>query len=299
MQVSATASAAALVDQIGVQESSIISLEGQLGTGQGINRPSDNPDGTVAAMALQSQISQAGSWSSNLTTASSWLGMANDTATSVVDGLQQARTLMLQAMNQGTQSSETYQALSQQLLAIRSDLLGAANASFGGQPIFAGTSAGTSAYSSSGTYLGAGNAPSVVVGPGPGAGQSVAMSVTGPEIFGSGNASAFAVLSKAASDLVTPGGPSSATLQADMSAIDSSLDLAVGGAATLGNLSTAVSKRTTELSNQTTGLQSELSNLLSVNIPQVTSQLSSDLTDYQAALWAASKAIPPSLVEYL
>lgn len=299
MQISATASAAALVDQIGAQETTIISLEGQLGAGQAITRPSDNPAGTVAALALQSQISQAGSWSSNLTTASSWLGMANQTATSVVEGLQAARTLMLQAMNQGTQSSDTYQALSQQLSAIRSDLLGAANTTFGGRPIFAGTSAGSTAYDSAGNYQGAGLPPSVVVGPGPGVGQTVDLSVTGPEMFGSGTSSAFSVLAKAASDLTVSGGPSSATLHADMAAIDASLQQAVGAAATLGNLSTQASSRATELSDQTTELRSKLSSLLSVNIPQVTTQLNSDLATYQAALWAASKAIPPSLVEYL
>lgn len=299
MQVSATASAAALVDQIGAQETTITSLEGRLGTGQAITRPSDNPDGTVAALALQSQISQAGSWRSNLTTASSWLGMANQTATSVVDSLQQARTIMLQAMNQGTQSPDTYQALSQQLSAIRSDLLGAANTTFGGRPIFAGTSAGATAYDSAGAYQGAGPPPSVVVGPGPGAGQTVDLSVTGPEMFGSAASSAFSVLAKAAADLTVSGGPSSAILHSDMSAIGASLQRAVGAAATLGNLSTEASARATELSNQTTELQTKLSSLLSVDIPQVTTQLNSDLTTYQAALWAASKAIPPSLVEYL
>lgn len=297
MRISDVAFTNTLVGQIGNQESAITALEGQLGSGRAITQPSDNPTGTVSALALQSQISQVGSWQSNLATASSWLGLANSTANSVVDSLQQARTLVLQAANQGAQSPATYSAIAQQISGIASNLVSLANTNYAGRPIFAGTSTAAAAYSGAGSsvaYQGNTSAPSLVVG----AGQTLEQSVTGPTLFGAGSASAFQTLAKVGRDL-SSGSPSSAALQSDLTALDANISQATSGAAVLGNLAEQASSLTTALASQSTSLQGELGTLVSVNVPQVATQLKSEMTTYQAALWAASQAVPPSLVQYL
>ncbi len=46
-------------------------------------------------------------------------------------------------------------------------------------------------------------------------------------------------------------------------------------------------------------MQSDQADLEDVNIATVTTQLDSEMTNYQAALWAASQAIPETLVKFV
>jgi len=101
----------------------------------------------------------------------------------VLDDMQSARTLILQTLNQGTQNATTYQAAAQQLQGINADLLSTSNTQYEGRPIFAGTSASSQAYDASGNYLGNTDIPNVVIGSGPGSGQTAALSVPGPSVL--------------------------------------------------------------------------------------------------------------------
>ena len=53
------------------------------------------------------------------------------------------------------------------------------------------------------------------------------------------------------------------------------------------------------LTTQIASVQSDQANLEDVNIATVTTQLDSETTNYQAALWAASKSIPETLVSFI
>ena len=46
-------------------------------------------------------------------------------------------------------------------------------------------------------------------------------------------------------------------------------------------------------------MQNGQSSLEDVNIATVTTQLDTEMTNYQAAMWAASQAIPETLVKFL
>ena len=53
------------------------------------------------------------------------------------------------------------------------------------------------------------------------------------------------------------------------------------------------------LTNQLTSVQNTQAGLEDVNVATVTTQLDSEMTNYQAAMWAASQAIPETLVHFL
>ena len=146
-------------------------------------------------LQLSSEASQLSSWQANTQIATSWLGMGNNALNSTLSDMQSARTLLLQALNQGTQSTTTYQAIASQLQGINANLLDTANTEYEGRPIFAGTSASSQAYDNAGNYLGNADSPTVIVGPGSGAGQAVNLSVPGPTVFGTGAANVFTTLS--------------------------------------------------------------------------------------------------------
>jgi len=270
--VSTLALAQTLTNQLSSQETSIAQLQQQLATGKTLNQPSDNPAAVTQVLALSSQASQLTSWQSNTDTASSWLGTANQTANSVLNSMQSAQSLLLQSLNQGAQDPTTYQALGAQLQGVISNLLSLSNTQYEGRPIFAGTSASPQAYDASGNYLGNGDVATVVIGPGSGAGQTVGLSVPGT---------------------------TSANLSAALTALNANISTAQQASAVLGDSSQEVASTSSALTTQVASVQSDQADLEDVNIATVTTQLDSEMTNYQAALWAASQAIPETLVKFV
>lgn len=298
MRVADTSLSQAITSQLNQQESSIAALEEQVSSGRSLNKPSDNPAAVTQVLQLSSQASQLTSWQANAQTATSWLGMGNNALNSVLANIQSARTLLLQALNQGTQSSATYQAIAQQLQGINADLLDTANTEYEGRPIFAGTSASPQAYDSAGNYQGNADSPTVIVGAGSGAGQPATLSVPGPAVFGTGGASIFTTLSTVIGQLGS-GAPTAGQLNAALTALDANISTAEQAGARLGNASQSVTSTSAALTTQLTAVQNGRSGLEDVNIATVTTQLDTEMTNYQAAMWAASQAIPETLVKFL
>jgi len=296
--VSTLALAQTLTGQLSSQETSIAQLQQQLATGKSLNQPSDNPAAVTQVLALSGQASQLTSWQSNADTASSWLGTANQTANSALESMQSAQSLLLQSLNQGAQDPTTYEALGDQLQGVISNLLSLSNTQYEGRPIFAGTSASPQAYDTSGNYLGNGDVPTVVIGPGSGAGQTVGLSVPGTTIFGVGAANVFATLTAAVTAL-SSGAPTSASLSAALTALNANISTAQQASAVLGDSSQEVASASSSLTTQIASVQSDQADLEDVNIATVTTQLDSEMTNYQAALWAASQAIPETLVKFV
>jgi flagellar hook-associated protein 3 FlgL len=296
--ISNLALAQTLTDQLSTQEGSIAQLQEQLATGHVLNQPSDNPAAVTQVLALSSQASQLSSWQANVDTTTSWLGTANSTANNALESMQSAQSLLLQALNQGAQDPTTYQALGDQLQGVVSNLLSLANTQFEGRPIFAGTSASPQAYDASGNYLGNGDAPSAVVGPGSGAGQTVNMSVPGTTMFGVGAANVFATLSTVAAAL-SSGTPTSAQLTSALSALSANMSTAQQASAVLGDASQEVASISSSLTTQIASVQNDQADLQDVNVATAMTQLDSETTNYQAALWAASQAIPETLVKFI
>jgi flagellar hook-associated protein 3 FlgL len=298
MDISDVAFTQTLMNQLSSQSNSIAQLQEQIASGQALNQPSDNPAAVTQVLALSSQVGQLTSWQTNSDTATSWLATANSTANSVLESLQSAQSLLLQASNEGAQDATTFQALGSQINGIVSNLTSLANTQFEGRAIFAGTSASPTAYDAAGNYLGNSDTPTVVIGPGQGAGQTVALSVPGTALFGTGTANIFSTLSSVATALLS-GTPSSTAISNAMTALSSNIDTAQQASAVLGNSSEEVSNVTATLTNQIAGVQTSQANLEDVNVATATTQLESETTNYQAALWAAAQSLPDTLVKFL
>jgi flagellar hook-associated protein 3 FlgL len=288
----------AITQQLGQQEATIAGLERQLSSGRALNTPSDDPVAVAQVLQLSGQSAQIATWQSNASAAASWLGVANNTANAVLDQMQSARTVLLQALNQGSQTATSYQAMSTQLQGIAQTILASANTQYEGRAMFAGTAAVTQAYDASGNYLGNTDTPSVVIGAGAGPGQTSPISVPGSTLFGVGPASVFTTLSTVVGQLAG-GAPTAAQLNAALSALDANIAVASQGAATLGEATQQAASASSALTTQLQAVQSTQSGLENVNIATVTSQLTSQLTNYQAAMWAASKAIPETLDHFM
>lgn len=281
------------------QQATISNLDEQLSSGQSLLQPSDDPVAVTNVMSYNRQLAQIASDQSNITTAQAWLGLGNQTANQVVTTLQSVRTVMLQALNSGGDNDTSYAEMAQQLQGYASQLLSLANTQYGDTAIFAGTAAVTQPFAASGTYSGNSSGFTVNVG----SGAPVAVSIPGDQLFGGGSSalqSVFETLQNTVTDLSAgTGAPSYADLQADMNALDANITQAETAATALGASTQQVSAAATTASNNSTQLQKVLTSTESTDVPTVTAALQSDLTTYQAALYAVSQTVPETLAQFL
>jgi flagellar hook-associated protein 3 FlgL len=281
------------------QQATITNLDEELSSGNALEQPSDNPVEVADTMSYKRQIAQAASTQTNATYAQSWLGIGNQTANQVINTLQSVNTTVLQALSSGSNSTESYSALAQQVQGDISQLVSLANTQYGSTAIFAGTAAVSQPYSSSGAYSGNSQAFTVQVG----SGSPIAVSVPGDQLFGGGTSgiqSVFTTLQNIVTHLQQgPGSASLASLQSDSSALSTNMTQAEAAATTLGESTEQVTAATTASTNTSTQLQKILSSTESADVPTVTAALQSDLTTYQAALYAVSQTVPETLAQFL
>jgi hypothetical protein len=136
-----------------------------------------------------------------------------------------------------------------------------------------------------------------------GSGSPVAVSVPGDQVFGGGTSgvqSVFTTLQNIVSDLQSgPSATSYAGLQNDLNAINANMSLAENAATTLGEASQQVTAASSTATATTQQLQSILTTTMSTDVPSVANALQTDMTNYQAALYAVSQAVPETLAAFL
>ena len=81
--------------------SRLAKLQQQLSSGQQITTPSDDPAGTVQALRLSGELSRTTQYQASANDALAWLSSADHAYSQVVTVAQQARTLVVQALNTG------------------------------------------------------------------------------------------------------------------------------------------------------------------------------------------------------
>jgi flagellar hook-associated protein 3 FlgL len=285
-------------------------LQEEAATGKSINQPSDNPAGTSEVLALNTQLGRFQQYSSNISDGQAWLNTADTTLGSVVKGLDQVQTDVLSGANATAQANGGSQALSQEVLSIKQELLSLASSTYNNRPIFSGTygvvpypqggASGvsdptSSSYDADVAYSYAGGSAPVtrVVSPG----QSVNVSLTGQQVFGSGSTSVFALLDTISQDLAT--GNTSALSGSDLTQLQTALSAATQAQGTVGALGASLATDATVVSSKVAAIQDQVSTLTDASEDQVAAQLDLEETSYQAALETTAKIIQPSLVQFL
>ncbi|HTW98892.1 MAG TPA: hypothetical protein VMD59_08955 [Acidimicrobiales bacterium] len=292
-----------LAGTLNADQSSINTLDQELSSGLALQQPSDDPVAVVNALADQSQISQLTSTTNSATTASSWLGLANNTANSVINTLQTANSLMLQALNEGSQNSGSYQQIAQQVQGVVQQLVSLGNTDYAGTPIFAGTAGVSTPYtgnaSSGVTYNGNEQSFTIQVGPG----APTAVSVPGTDLFGGGTTgiqSVFTTLQNFITHLdAGPGATSETNIQSDLTALTANMSQAETAATTLGESSQEVTSASTAATSTSAAVQKNLASTEDANVADVTTQLQAQLASYQSALYAVSQTVPETLAQFL
>jgi flagellar hook-associated protein 3 FlgL len=142
------------LNTINAQQSDLMHLYQQIGSGQRMVTPADDPLAAAQAINLSQSQAQNSRYASNRAVANQNLGVEEDALNSLTLLLQDVRTRLVEAGN-GTMSDADRQTLAGVLQNARNTALGIANTTDGnGQYVFSGSLGSVPAFAQDGTYNG-------------------------------------------------------------------------------------------------------------------------------------------------
>jgi len=269
----------------------------QVATGKSVNVPSDNP--SAAANMVQNTIETASvdQYTQNVSGVLSTVQTADSALSSVVSSLTQAVSLGTEGAN-GTSSTSNQQAIAVQVQGILSSVLSQANMSYQGAYLFGGTASTAAPYtvdsaSPSGyTYNGNNDVNSVQVGDQ----MNVQVNLPGSQIFSNSSANVLGSLSSLVSALQSG---STSAISTATNAVSAALGYVSQQRVFYGNAESQLNSQETYLQQETVSLASQQNSLVGVDEAAAATNLNQAETDNSAALAAAAKVLPNTLLSYL
>jgi flagellar hook-associated protein 3 FlgL len=168
--------------QLASLQQDVTSVDNSISTGNQYTAASQNPEAAAQMRMLQLQDSQATANTASANAASASLQLADSTLTSMINDINQAKSLTTQAAN-GTLNATERASIGTQIAQIQQDLVSLANTRDpNGNALFGGGVTGnayTTDASGNVTYAGAATSQTLPIG----GGQSVQVSLTGPEVL--------------------------------------------------------------------------------------------------------------------
>ncbi|GAA3448067.1 flagellar hook-associated protein FlgL [Planomonospora venezuelensis] len=266
-------------------------IQNRLSGGKQLSRPSDSPAGTTSALSLRSEIRTQEQYTRNTEDGLGWLGTIDTALTSASSQVNRARELALRGASTGSTDEAARRALATEIRNIRDSLIGVANTTYLGRPVFAGSASGTEAYAADGTYKGQGGEVLRTIGDN----TKIAVNSDGEQVFGSGNTQLFKVLTDIADHLEND--PSA--LSGDLARLDTSISRMRNEVADVGARYNRVTEMRETADSRILSLKTQLSDIEDIDLPQTITELTLQQTAYQAALAATAKVVQPSLVDFL
>jgi flagellar hook-associated protein 3 FlgL len=273
----------------------------QLSTGLRINQPSDDPYGASLAIQLKNDLQGLTTYSNNVTDGTAWASAADTSLSNVMNMLQRAQELTVQASN-GVESATDLSATADEIDQLADAMKQEANTQYNGQYIFSGTATNTQPYSSATGDVFQGNTAAITRQIGPGSSLQVNVDVSG--LLGSGasanDGKLLNTLRTIAADMRSGNGAGVADLSANqLSNLQNSLNSLVQLQANAG----AAQNRLTLAGDRIQGLQNSdtaaLSNDEDVNMAQAVTTFSSEQAAFTAALKAGANIVQSSLMDFL
>lgn len=269
----------------------------QVTTGRRINRVSDNPADAVSALNQRATLRRMEQFSRNAEEAQSWFDAGDAALSNVSDRLASARAVLVQA-NSGANDATSRAALANQLRATRESILLAANSERGGRPLFSGNAGGSTAYDTNGVYQGDNGQVNLPITNG----VTLRVNRTGPEVFGTHNASdptqgdVFQLLESLATAVETG---NTAAISAGLGQIDAATKTVATAQVQLGSRAAQLTDLTSSIEDGKVSLKTGISNKENIDFAEAIINMKTREAAYQAAIQATAKVIQPSLMDFL
>ena len=296
----------------------IARLQAQITSGKTINKPSDDPTGTNSAMQVRQELAGAVQYARNINDGIGQLDATDSALKSMTRQVQRVRDLTVQASNSGAMSESSRAAIATEVLGLRDSLLGVANSTSQGRPVFGGVTSGSIAYDPTGAYAGFGGTtatPAIPVTRQVSDADSIRVDITGPEAFGetlpAGTADdgtvtpatrdLFTIIKDIASH-VAPGPTDTVdpdALAKDLADLDEALNRMSTAAADIGTRTNRIETAKQVNADLQLTLSSRSADIENVDLAKTITNLSMQQTGYEAALSATAKVIQPTLLDFL
>ncbi|MEU3330926.1 flagellar hook-associated protein FlgL [Glutamicibacter creatinolyticus] len=269
--------------------SRLANVQDKVGTRREINRPSDDPSGTANAIEVRSQQRQNVQFVRNVDDALGWLSTTDMALAGATDVMQRVRDVAVKGSNDGALSSDAKEALARELEQLRAELVSAANTQYRGRHVFAGSSDATSALDGDWQFTGSSPVERRI-----GSNTQVRVDSDGAAVFGEGVNSVFALIDAIAADL-----RAGTNISGRINEVDDRLQQILGAHTTTGASHATILSAKEALAGDAVTLEARRAGLEDVDLAGAILQLKTQEVAYQAALSAASRALLPSLMDFL
>ncbi len=272
-------------------QAALARLQDMGSSGVRLTKPSDDPAATASALRVRSEQRATEIYQRNADDALGWLGTVDTVLGTTGDLLRRARDLTVQGANDGAQSAASREAIAVELDSLRDALLQQANTQYLGRSVFSASSLAGHAFASDYSHSGvAGTSLERRIG----TDSAVTVDGDGVAAFGEGATSVFALLDRIATDLRagTPVADRLGDLDDRLAAVSTQRSIA-------GSRYAQVERGKDLLVMSSNELESRRSSLEDADLGQVIIDLKLQEVAYQAALSVTSRALPPTLLEFL
>jgi flagellar hook-associated protein 3 FlgL len=286
-----------LLADLGQSQSTLNTLLQEVATSKSVNVPSDNPAASADMVGNIMETANVDQYTQNVTGVLSTVQSADSALAAVVSSLTSAVSLGTQGAN-GTNNSANLQSIAQQVQTILTSVVSQANTTYNGVYLFGGTASTNPPYTADPasptgyTYNGNDDSNSVVVGDD----MSVQTNLPGSQIFSNSSASVIGSLSSLVSALQSG---SSSAIETATNSVSSALSLVSQQRVFYGNAESQLNSQESYLQQETVSLASQQNSLIGVDEATVATELSQAETDNSAALAAAAKVLPNTLLNFL
>ncbi len=269
----------------------------QVSSGKRVNVPSDDP---AAAAGYVQNLAAAGrndQFSQNTSDVEGLLQTIDSTLSSVVTSLNQAISLGVEGAN-GTLSAANQQQIATQVQGIMGQVVQLANASYQGVFVFAGTDSTAPPFAIDSTqasgvrYDGNSGINSVEIAPG----RSIQTNLPGNQLFQSPGTDVFVALNQLVTALQ---GANPDTIATATNQLRTAFDGISQQRVFYGNAISQLQSNENFLQQEKVNLQSQQNDLVGVDLSEAATNLAQAQTAHQAALAAAARIVPESLLDYL
>jgi flagellar hook-associated protein 3 FlgL len=284
----------AAIDQ---SQASLNTATEEVATGLKVNEPSDDP--AAAADMVQNTIETGlnDQYTQNVSGVLSTLQTADSALSSVVTSLTQAISLGTEGAN-GTTSTANRQALAEQVQGLLTSVVSQANLSYQGAYVFGGTDTTTAPYTADSTsptgytYNGNSDTNSVAIGDQ----LNIQVNLPGSQLFSNSTTNVLGSLSGLVTALQSGDETSIATAT---SAVTTALNYVGQQRVFYGNAESQLNSQESSLKQDTVSLSTQANNLVGIDTATAAENLSQAEADNSAALAAAAKVLPNTLLSYL
>lgn len=285
----------------------------QAASGLRINRPSDDPVGTSAAMLLRAGLDATEQYQRNISQTRTRLSAAENAIANVTDLLVRAKELALQGAN-GTQNAATRAQIAKEVEGLHARMLAEANSSIAGGHLFGGFATSTAPFVSSGPFIASPPSSPTVTFAGDrneiqvqidgtvqlratANGQRVFMGdADGDGVVDAGRQDLFQLMADLRDGLITD---NLAQIQAALTRIDTGIGQLSVERTHYGASLNQLDDFRDRLDDRAVDLATRLSDVQDADIVKVFSDLASQEVALQASLQANARLIMPTLLDFI